>query len=154
MGMYDQFRLTRPPVETCETDIWYQSKDMGCDLVDYEVDADGQLWEIGLCEVPAPWGKEKINHTGEVRIGDTGIYDYALTFENGKLVTMRTLEPATKHDMLSMDFPQFHGRLNVSELKRFECTHAGLSTVLGCGQLAAPTRRVKRVVHSCEAHGG
>ena len=31
---------------------------------------------------------------------------------------------------------------------------AGLSTVLGCGQRAAPTWRMKRVVHSCEAHCG
>jgi hypothetical protein len=103
MGMYDQFRLKRPTVKTCEADAWYQSKDMDCNLVDYEVDADGQLWEIGLCEVPAPWGKEKTNHTGTVRIGDTGIYDYALTFENGKLIAMQTIEPATKWDMLSIE---------------------------------------------------
>ena len=37
------------------------------------------------------------------------------------------------HKGLKLDLPQFDGRLNVSELKRFECNPAGLSTVLGGG---------------------
>jgi hypothetical protein len=103
MGMYDQLRIKNPALETFEPDTWYQTKDIECCLVDYEVDADGQLWELGICEVPAPDGARKYNHTGAIRVGNSGIYSYSLIFDSGKLTSMQVLPLVTKHDMLSIE---------------------------------------------------
>ena len=60
MGMFDQIRVTRAMPDGYQSSDWYQTKSMECLLVDYEIDDNDQLWELGVCTRPDPDGKQRI----------------------------------------------------------------------------------------------
>lgn len=96
MGMYDQLRITRVMPDGFQSDDWYQSKSMECDLTDYEIDDAHQLWEVGYCEMPDPAGRKLSNYSGEILFytfieqhdGPNVWKEYRAVLQDGKLTRL------------------------------------------------------------------
>jgi hypothetical protein len=56
--------------------------------VDYEIDESGQLWALGICEIPDPDGKQSLSYTGGIHFYQDG-KDYDAIFDTGKLLMVR-----------------------------------------------------------------
>lgn len=100
MGMYDHIRVIRTMPDGHQSDDWYQTKSMECLLVDYEIDDAGQLWELGVCELPSPNGKTVLTYTGEIDFytlldeappAPRVLKNYRATFNAGKLLAIRAM---------------------------------------------------------------
>jgi hypothetical protein len=88
MGMFDQIRIKQPMPDGYQSDNWYQTKSMECLLVDYEVDENGQLWEVSVYGRRDPEGKQPISYTGGIHFYQDGRY-YDAIFDMGKLLVIR-----------------------------------------------------------------
>lgn len=88
MGMFDQLRIKQVMPDGYQSNDWYQTKSMECLLVDYEVDESGQLWELGVSEIPDPDGKQPLSYTGDIHFYQDG-RDYDAIFDTGKLLVVR-----------------------------------------------------------------
>ena len=90
MGMYDNIRMRRPMPDGYQTNSPYQTKSLECELTEFEVDDDGQIY--------IRWARGKnienpiaINFTGGIDFYDTHDTTYFAFFDSGKLVCLRTL---------------------------------------------------------------
>jgi hypothetical protein len=88
MGMFDQLYIKQTMPDGYQSDDWYQTKSMECLLVDYEVNEVGQLWELGVCGMESPDGKEALSYTGGIHFYQDGHY-YDSIFNLGKLLVVR-----------------------------------------------------------------
>ena len=91
MAMFDQIRIKKPLPDGSQSDEWFQTKSMERILVDYEVDEEGQLWELGVCEVPDPDGRQALSYTGGIHFYNTE-KRYDSLFDTGKLLVIRVHE--------------------------------------------------------------
>lgn len=100
MGMFDQLRIRRAMPDGFQSDDWYQSKSMECDLADFEIDGEDQLWEVGRCEIPYPEGKKQSHYSGEIvfytvirQENKPNLWkQYRAILENGKLTNVAVSE--------------------------------------------------------------
>ena len=91
MGMFDQIRVTRAMPDGYQSSDWYQTKSMECLLVDYEIDDNDQLWELGVCTRPDPDGKQKLHHTGEIVFYDDASKMYCAFSDDGVLILLKKI---------------------------------------------------------------
>lgn len=93
--MFDQLRIKQPMPDGYQSDDWYQTKSMECELIDYEVDKDGQLWELDFQGKYTVRDKKALSYTGGIHFYQKGRY-YDAIFDIGKLVVIR-LHPQNKY---------------------------------------------------------
>lgn len=86
--MFDRLRIKQAMPDGYQSDDWYRTKSMECLLVDYEVDEAGQLWELGVSELPNKEGKQALSYTGGIHFyRDDRQYD--ALFDRGNLLLIR-----------------------------------------------------------------
>lgn len=66
MGMYDHIRIRSPLLNREWQETQFQTKSLERLLVDYEVDAHGQLWQVGHAERRSPDGPQREQLSGVV----------------------------------------------------------------------------------------
>lgn len=93
MGLFDQIRIKQVMPDGYQSDDWYQTKSMECSMTDYEVDENGQLWELssygnGYAE------NKKLSCTVGIHLYDGKRY-YDALFDLGKLLVIRVHPPLT-----------------------------------------------------------
>lgn len=91
MGMFDQLRIKKVMTDGYQSDDWYQTKSMECLLTDYEVDENGQLWELSSYG-NAYADQQALSYTGGIHFYQDNRYYNAL-FDTGKLLLIRVHLP-------------------------------------------------------------
>lgn len=97
MGMFDQIRVTRTMPDGYQSSGWYQTKSLECSLTDYEIDDDGQLWQIGLGGTASPDDRQRLHHTGEIVFYDGMSKRYCALFDHGLLILLKQLIEQSHH---------------------------------------------------------
>ncbi len=109
MGMYDSIRVRSPlpnPPAWVEPDTVWQTKELLCELVEFEITADGRL--LQLPELGWGWDEKRLP---EPRVWDdyhgdlwfvesglpvgSGLVEYVARFTNGKLSQIREVRRGT-----------------------------------------------------------
>jgi hypothetical protein len=88
MGMYDHIRIRREMPDGSKSDGWYQTKDLENCLTDYEIDAAGQLWEVGMDAGAYTRERLPVSFTGEIVFYGEGRNRYSAQMTTGKLQSL------------------------------------------------------------------
>jgi hypothetical protein len=90
--MFDEIRFSQPMPDGYTTSEWFQTKDMGCDLSQYEVGTDGRLMRTRS----GCWGEEELTAPEDEDFHGwlnfythdkaTGWHEYRAKFTDGRLV--------------------------------------------------------------------
>jgi len=128
MGMYDHIRFRLPLPNGYPNETQFQTKSLERLLVDYEVDHQGRLWQVGLAEKSNPDGSQRDYFTGTIIFYDYPApqvsADFRARFDGGVLQSVEQIsrveadsDPAMFASDTRIDRHQVtcNGRFNMSQ---------------------------------------